>query len=166
MAWRTFCTAAMVLTLGSILIAADAPKNLLKPTNKPESWRLEEHEGGKGKMTAEDDAIVFDVTTSDGTEWHVQAVQTGLDLKDGKEYTIAFKAKASADRTAQLNAMIDQDDWHTIGLTESVDLGKEWKEYKFEFKAEQTVSNKNRITLSVGNEKGKVWVKEMTLTEK
>jgi hypothetical protein len=166
MSRRTFLTGTLVLTLSSLLLAADAPKNLLKPTNKPDSWRLEEHETAKGKMTAEEDAIVFDVSVSDGTEWHLQAVQTGLDLKDGKDYAIAFKAKASADRAMQLNAMIDQDDWHAIGLTENVDLTKEWKEYKFEFKAAQTLANKNRVTFALGADKGKVWVKELTLTEK
>jgi hypothetical protein len=161
---------AIALTACLLASAADAPKpgakNLLKPTNKPDSWRFEQHEQGKGSSAAEGDAIVFEVTAVDGTDWHVQAYQIDLDLKDGKEYVLTFKAKASADRSVHCNAMIDQDDWHPIGLDENVDLTKDWKDHKYEFKAENTVANKNRVGFQLGNEKGKVWVKDMVLTEK
>ena len=166
MARKLLIAFTAVLTLMTLAGAADAPQNILKPTNKPESWRFEQHEAAKGKMTAEEDAIVFETTDSDGTDWHVQAFQTGLDLKDGKEYVVTFKAKASADRTIILNAGIDQDDWHPVGLTENVELPKDWKEYKYEFKAEQTVANKNRIGFVMGTDKGKVWVKDLTLIAK
>jgi hypothetical protein len=161
---------AVALTACLLASAADAPKadakNLLKPTNKPDSWRFEQNESGKGTMAADGDAIVFEVTAVDGTDWHVQVYQTDLDLKDGKEYVVTFKAKASAERPVHLNAMIHQEDWHPIGLEENVDLSKDWKDYKYEFKAENTVAKKNRIGLQLGNEKGKVWVKDMMLTEK
>jgi hypothetical protein len=164
--------ASFAIALAACLLAsaADAPKpsgkNLLKPTNKPESWRLEQHESAKGTMAADGDAILFEVTAVDGTDWHVQAYQVDLDLKNGKEYVLTFKAKAAADRQVHFNAMIDQDDWHTIGLDEQVDLTKDWKDHKYEFKAENTVANKNRVGFQLGNEKGKVWVKDMVLTEK
>ena len=158
---------AFLIVLAVALCAfGDEPKNLLKPTNKPDSWRFEQHDAAKGSMAAEDEAILFTVTETDGTDWHVQAAQTNLDLKDGKEYIVTFKAKASADRPVQLNAMIDQEDWHGIGLSEGVDLGKDWKDYKYEFKAEQTVVNKNRIGFVLGTEKGKVWIKDFVLVEK
>lgn len=161
---------AIALTACLIASAADAPKpggkNLLKPTNKAESWRLEQNESAKGTMAADGDAIVFEATAVDGTDWHVQVYQIDLDLKDGKEYVVTFKAKAAAERSVHLNAMIHQEDWHPVGLEENVDLSKDWKDYKYEFKAENTVANKNRIGFQLGNEKGKVWVKDMTLTEK
>jgi hypothetical protein len=166
MIWKTCLACFIFATFTGILHAEDKSKNLLKPTNKPESWQFEQHESAKGSITAEDDAIVFKVTTSDGTDWHVQAEQVGLDLKDGKEYVLTFKAKAEADRPITVGASINQDDWHSIGLQETAELTKEFKEIKYEFKAEQTVAGKNRVGISVGNEKGKVWVKEMTLTEK
>jgi hypothetical protein len=165
--------ASLLIALTACLLAsaADAPKadggkNLLKPTNKPDSWRFEQHEQGKGSIAADGDAIVFDVTAVDGTDWHVQAYQVDLDLKDGKEYVVTFKAKASGDRSVHCNAMVDQEDWHAIGLDENVDLTKDWKDHKYEFKAENTVAKKNRIGFQLGNEKGKVWVKDMVLTEK
>jgi Carbohydrate binding domain len=156
----------LVVALGLVAVAQEG-KNLLKPASKEGSWRMEQHEAGKGTMKVEDDAIVFDVTETDGTEWHVQAAQAGLDLKDGKEYVLTFKAKAEPDRQLPVNAMIDEDDWHQIGLSENADLTKEWKEFKYEFKAEQTnAAKKNRVTLVLGGDKGKVWVKDVSLMEK
>jgi hypothetical protein len=148
-------------------LAAEKAKNLVGPTNDLRTWRFEQHEGGKGSMKADGDAIVFTITETDGTEWHVQAARPDLDLKEGKEYALSFKARANADRPMQVNAMIDQDDWHPIGLSETADLTKDWKDFGYTFKAEQVAGmKKNRITLVLGNEKGTVSVKEMVLVEK
>jgi hypothetical protein len=140
-----------------------AAENILKPVNKTESWRLEQHEGGKGKMAVEGDAILFEVTEVDGPEWHVQAFQTPLDLKEGKEYTITFKAKSSEDREIGVQAGIDEEDWHSIGLDEKAEVGKEWKDYKFTFTATDVKEKKNRVGFVLGAATGKVWVKELAL---
>ena len=63
--------------------------------------------------------------------------------------------------------MIDVDDWHTIGLAEEVELTKDWKDFSTTFKAEGVnKEKKNRISFIVGGDKGKVWLKDVTLTEK
>ncbi len=155
-----------LLVLAVYANAADE-KNLLKPTNKADSWRMEQSDSGKGTVAADGDAIVFDVTAVSGTEWHVQAAMAGVDFVEGKEYTLSFQAKADKDRPVQVNAMIDVDDWHTVGLFETVDLTKEYKDASYTFKAE-TVNKekKNRVTLILGQEKGKVWVKNLKLVQK
>ena len=142
---------------------ASAVDNLLKPVNKAESWRFEQHEDGKGKISADGDAIVFEVTNVDGTEWHVQAFQTPLDLKNGKEYTITFKAKADDTREVGVQAGIDEEDWHNIGLDEKAELTKDWKDYKYTFTANDVKANKNRVGFVLGGAKGKVWVKDLVL---
>jgi hypothetical protein len=67
-------------TTGSPAPSATSPakdahaKNLLKPTNDPESWQFDITEGGRGDMKVDGDAIVFNVTDIDETNWHVQAL--------------------------------------------------------------------------------------------
>ena len=157
----------LTLTAALALAAAGDKANLLKPTNQVGSWRFEQHEQGKGAARAADDAIEFEVTNADGEAWHVQAVQTGLDLKDGKEYVLRYKARADPARSIQVNAMIDQDDWHQVGLSEEVELTKDWKDYSATFTAmDANKEKKNRISFVLGGEKGKVWVKDATLTQK
>ena len=162
---RTCKVAVAILVVTGLLTvrSASAADNILKPANKAENWRFEQHEDGKGKISVDGDAILFDVTNVDGTEWHVQAFQTPLDLKDGKEYTITFKAKADETREVGVEAGIDQEDWHMIGLQEKAELGKDWKEYKYTFTANDVKANKNRVGFVLGGAKGKVWVKDLVL---
>jgi hypothetical protein len=166
MTGRATIAALVIVGLMGLAVHAAEKTGLLKPTNKPDTWRLEQHEQAKAAIAADGDAIVFDITNVDGEDWHAQAFQIELDLKEGKEYTVTFKAKASGDRAVKLNAGIDKEDWHFIGLDEQVDLTKDWKDYKYTFKAENVEAKKNRIGFQMGQEKGKVWVKDFSMTEK
>lgn len=164
---RTLST-VILLSVALLTGAADKPKTLLKKDSaKPASWQFEQHEGGKGSMKADDDAILFDVTAVDGEAWHVQTFMHDTEFTEGKEYTLTYKAKAEPARSITATATIDEDDWHAIGLQEDVELAKDWKEQTHTFKAENvTKPSKNRLGFFLGNEKGKVWIKDLTLTEK
>lgn len=152
------------LALAVIALAAETT-NLLKPTNKTESWRLEQHEQAKAAMTVDGDGLVVDVTNVDGEAWHIQIFQTGLALKNGTEYVLTFKAKAGESREIQVQAGVDQEDWHLIGLDETVQLGTEWKDCKHTFTASEAVEKNNRVGFQLGQAKGKVCFKDVTLQE-
>lgn len=155
-----------LVILVSLLVTNTEPTNLLKPTHKEDSWRLEQVEGGKAKMKVDENSVTFQVTAVDSTDWHVQAVQTDLDLKENAAYTLKFKARSPEKVTISVNSMIDQDDWHEIGLHEDVTLEKEYKDYSYQFTATGAVSKKNRISFVMGNAKGEVQLKEVTLVAK
>ncbi len=151
-------------------VAQDAkpkPKNLLKPTHQTESWRLEEHETAKAVMAPAEETMTFDVKAITGTDWHVQAVQTGLELKDGQEYVLSFEIKANARRIASVSAGIDQEDWHDIGLREELYLRPEFQKQEFTFTATDVAKgNKNRICFQLGTDLGLVTIKNLSLVEK
>src|SRR3712207_3303546 len=92
---RTAVVVALVCVglVAAAAAAADKAKNLLKEPNKPESWKFEQHEKGKGTQTADGDAILWDVTEVDGENWHVQVFMHDVEFKEGKEYTFTYKAK-------------------------------------------------------------------------
>jgi hypothetical protein len=140
--------------------------NLLKPANDVESWQLELSEGGEGKMEVEGDAIAFHVTKTTGTNWHVQAYQTGLDLKDGQQYVIKFKMKAVDSTEVLLIGLINQDDWHEIGLHEELMPTKDFTDYDFTFTASNVVKDSNRIGFVLGASSGIVTIKDLSLTAK
>ena len=156
---------SMVLFFPVVVVADDA-ENLLKPVNKAESWRLEEHEGAQATLKVADDAVVIDAIKLTGTNWHIQAFQTDLDLKEGKEYTLKLKLAASKPRKVLLVATIDKADWHEIGLHEDLTVDKEVRSFEFTLKATDVAAKKNRIGFVLGDETGDLIVKEMTLTEK
>jgi len=159
------CAVLLVVWLAAGVFG-DEPKNLLKPVDKEGSWRLEQFQGGKGTLEIEDKSAVFKVTKTTGTNWHVQAFQIDLDLREGKEYTVKLQLRSPQSRSVDLVAMIDKEDWHEIGLRETLRLGKDLKSFEFTFKATNVAEKKNRIGFILGDETGDVVVKEMTLTEK
>jgi Carbohydrate binding domain len=156
---------SMMLFCPVVVVAEDA-KNLLKPVNKAESWRLEQHEGAQATLKIADDAVVFNATKLTGTNWHIQAFQVNLDLKEGKKYTLKLKLAASRPRKVLLVATIDTEDWHEIGLHEDLSVEKEVRPFDFTFRATGIAAGKNRIGFVMGDETGDLIVKEMSLTEK
>jgi hypothetical protein len=157
---------AAILVLVPVAAFAEDAKNLLKPVNKTESWRFEKTQGGEGEFKIADDAAVFNVTKTTGTNWHVQAFQVDLDLKEGQDYTVKIKLRARESRSVMLVAMIDKEDWHEIGLHEDLNLTKNNQTFEYSFRARGVTEKKNRIGLVMGDEKGEVIVQEMTLVEK
>jgi hypothetical protein len=173
---RIFSTVVLSLSFSPLSQAADeappkdekAPttKNLLKPTNELESWVFELNERGNGEMNLDGDAIVFETTETTGTDWHVQAYQTELDLEDGKEYIVRFKLRSPQEVTLLLVGQVHEPDWHEIGLHEEIHSTKELEDYEFEFTAYNTADKNNRIGFVLGIDKGEVFLQDMTLTPK
>ena len=141
------------------------PAELLAATNSLDSWRFDVLDTAKGSHRIEGDAVVFQVDAVTDTDWHVQALRTNLDLREGQEYTLTFHAKASEPRTVTLNAAIDVEDWHDIGLREPVSLTQEFQSFEFTFHAQNVVKNANRLSVFLGTETGTVFIKEMSLVE-
>ncbi len=118
-------------------------------------------------MVIEDDAVKFTSTEIDGTDWHVQAYQTGLNLKDGESYTVSFEAKSPERRAVIVVAGIDQDDYHEIGLHEEIfATSVEYKKYEYTFTASGTAAGKNRLGFVLGTEKGSVSIKNLKMVKK
>ncbi len=160
------CLMSLVV-LAAAVTFADEVTNLLKSFNKMEAWRLEEHEGGKGTLKVADNAVVISSTKITGTDWHVQAVMTGLDLQEGKDYILKFKAKADGVVNVGVSLGIDEEDWHTIGLGEQIVIGKTIAEHEFRFRAENVnTKKKNRLTFAVGLETCQLTITDMSLTAK
>lgn len=171
---KTLMCTALLLLFPLMTMAEDAPpkdaqseaKNLLGPTNDTESWVLELNDAGRGEMKVDGDAIVFKTIETTGTDWHVQVYQPELDLREGKDYVVKFQMKSPDKVTVLLVAVINEEDWHEIGLHEEINPGEEYKQYEYEFTATNVVDKNNRIGFVLGIDKGEVSVKDMTLTEK
>ncbi len=108
-------------------------------------------------------AVEVHVTQTDGTDWHVQVHQTGLDLHEGATYTVTFRAKADAPRPLPLGASLDQADWHNVGLTASVAPTTDWKTFSYVFTAHDTVSSHNRLAFTLGGQTGSVWISDLQI---
>ena len=167
---RSWLCSALLLTSSMFVLAEDAPKsdNMLKPIGTLESWRFEQHEGGKGAISVDGDTVTFSATEIDGTDWHIQTFQTGLDLKAGEEFTFSFEAKSAERRAVIIVAGVDEEDYHEIGLHEEISaVPPEYKKYEYTFEASNVAAaGKNRIGFVLGTEKGAMTLKNVVLKKK
>jgi len=59
-------------------------------------WSFDVQGEAQASADTAESAAVIDVTNADGTDWHVQLSQSGIQLIQGGEYKLSLKAKADA----------------------------------------------------------------------
>jgi hypothetical protein len=98
----------------------------------------------------------LEIRAVSGQDWHIQFDEPGLDLADGRPYTLSFWAKADQKRRLPVYASLDRDDWHQIGLQKQFDLGTDWQHYSAVFTAGATAAQHNRLVFVLGTTPGSV----------
>jgi hypothetical protein len=127
-------------------------------------FALEVHHKAQATLITSDNTQRVDVTAIGNFDWSVQLVQVRDDLQEGATYTIRFRARADAPRRFWLGGQLAMPDWHRIGLSQVVELTKEWQPCKFQFQAKD-LGTLNKITFNIGQQGGTVWVADFTLTK-
>ncbi len=95
--------------------------------------------------------------------WHFQVHQTGLDMEEGKQYTIRFEARADHDREIDVYTGMDIAPWGRVGLSRRVRLSSAWRKYEFTFYANGTVKQHTRISFNLQSVVGDVWIAGMEM---
>lgn len=138
--------------------------DILRPTADPSSWFLEKNNPSvSGDLATDGGSLLVNVSTVDGTGWHVQLDQAGLDLQNGATYTLTFHAKADSARAVNVYAGLDESDWHHIGLDTTANLTPEWQSFTYTFQVSGAAPNHNRLTFVLGTQAGKVWLAGVSL---
>lgn len=115
---------------------------------------------GDGESSLGMDVVV---NTNPGPNWHVQAHLAGLELKSGQSYTLEFRAKADRSLGFGIDSRLDQPDWRFLGLSATATAGTEWRDYAFTFTARDTVPGHSRISLVLGETRGKLQIRNVRL---
>lgn len=138
--------------------------------NSEAQWTVESQGDSKASMTqgmGADDTPAPYATVSipqiDGTSWHVQVHQVGLDLKSDATYTVTFKAKADAPREMPVGATLDEADWHNVGLDATAAVTTDWKAFRYVFTAHDAVPGHVRIAFTLGNQTGTVSISDLKI---
>ena len=120
-------------------------------TGLPKSWNLEQHEGCAASLSKprnlRSDALQVKIGKADTTEWHLQFNQGNLPVTEGQYYTLSFEA--SSEKPRKITAYVGQahDPWGNLGLSRQVDLGTEWRTFRFGFTANAS-DNNARVSFS------------------
>jgi WD40 repeat protein len=139
-------------------------------------FSLDRYGTTRATLTTKGNVCQVEVTAVDGTDGTAKLTHLFDNLQEGANYTIQFSAKADAPRPIVLRTIASPPDYHDIGLgQQTVHLTKEWRPYKYEFRAKK-VSRQgiperlyfgawNEIHFILGQQRGTVWVKDFTLTK-
>lgn len=135
-------------------------------SGRPAKWILEQHDTAKAAAKVVDykqrKAVAIEIAQTDSVAWHLQFGQGGFRLEKGKYYTVMFSAAATGKKRMPLVVAQAHDPWQNLGLSSSVDLGEDWKEFRFGFTALQSDANA-RISFTVGEDKTAVYLADVRL---
>ena len=135
-------------------------------TDGAASWRLNLTNGAAASMEVVDGTFIFTTTAVTGTDWHVAPSVFSLQFENGVEYVVRFKMKSPDLSHVRVQASIEQEDWHEIGLGETFVPTSEFQDYEFPFIAHDVDPGKNRFQLHLGAKPGKVMLKEFVILKK
>ena len=135
-----------------------------RPLETARLFALELFGTAQATLATEGNVCRVDIAAVDGTNWHARITKLFDHPQAGATYTVRFRAKADAPRRIFLGGIIDEPDWHGIGLSQEVPLTEAWQDYQYEFQAKDLAAE-NLIQFIVGDQTGTVWIANFTLTK-
>ncbi len=107
----------------------------------------------------------FDVTALGAQDWHVQCYQKGIDLTEGRQYLLAFWAKADRNRPLRVDTTLDHPDFHKVGLDQSFALTPQWQKCEVKFTTVRTEPNHTHLSFALGGALGSVELAGISLRQ-
>ncbi|MBN1765071.1 MAG: discoidin domain-containing protein [Sedimentisphaerales bacterium] len=132
----------------------------------PYNWILEQHEEstGYGIVTTYNsiDCLSLVVTNDDGTGWHLQFNQPGLEVENDRYYTLFFDAAAAASRSSHVSVMRAHDPWTNVGLATTINLTTSWQSFRLGFTSNDDDTNV-RVNFTFGGESETLYLANVEL---
>ena len=125
-----------------------APENLADD----QDWKYQSLNKGAGSAEIKDKEILITTENGGTDDYSIQLTQGGLPLEQGSKYRYSFEAYADEER--KMVTDISGPDVSYIRYLEdqSIDLGKDWKEYSFEFEMKEESDDNGRIEFNMGKQ--------------
>jgi hypothetical protein len=139
--------------------------NLLKNTDFASGWTAERHDGAKLDVAIDGGGVMLTTPVAANPVWHVQYSQAKVPLKKGQFYSVRFRAKANK-LGDELTVSVSQahEPWQNMGMTASVKLRPEEKEYWYGFTAAADDDNA-RLVFGPGRQASSIWISRPELFE-
>jgi hypothetical protein len=134
--------------LGDELLADLA---LEKPLGKV--WTLERDAQTKAQWSVGEDGpqgrrlLRLKVTQQGSVAWHPQLIQSGFATEKDATYTLTCWLRCDKPRRIHVGCGMTHAPWHPLGLSDSVQIGPQWKEHRLLFAA-TAAEKKARISFS------------------
>jgi len=103
----------------------------------------------------------IDIQAVSNEEWHVNILQSGIELESNVYYTLTFDARANADKTILAQAQFDHDPWTTT-LGEQVNITTTMKSYSVNWLQEKETTT-YKVGFFFGSDTTNVWIDNVEL---
>ncbi|WP_437185296.1 hypothetical protein SH668x_002397 [Planctomicrobium sp. SH668] len=167
---RVFVSGKLLAAVCAIVVGCVAQlslaANLLPGVTSAESWRVDQLNGARGSVSVQGNVVDITIDQTTAHPEHLQVFLGDLDLQEGLTYTVSGEIKATTSRVIVLNASIDEDDWHEIGLHEEIRLEPAFQQFEFTFRVSDAVRRKNRLGVIVGQSPGSIQIQNLQLIKK
>lgn len=151
--------------------ASDAPVQTAPVFAANSKWGLGTQGSAKANLAFPDgqnhgqqSLMRIEVQKSDNVSWHMELHLSNLDLQDGYDYTLSFKAKAAKPRSATVAVMRDREDYRAVGIQTNFKMGTDWQDYSYSFQGNKVDPGHNRLTFKVGGGADDIWLKDVQIT--
>jgi hypothetical protein len=131
-------------------------------------WELSRQKGTSASLEVTYDApggkpsAKIAVAGVDGTPWHIMLTQRPLKLSNGKQYRVAFRARASGER--QFSAEVCHSSPYRGYGSARFAADKGWRDCQFTFTAPED-DDQVRLSIQLGQSTGTAWISDMILHE-
>lgn len=153
------------------LAPAAEPQGPADVLNSSVAWHVEDRVGDvklsrltSGTATAMPDVEAVNPTAS-SPNWYKQLHASGIDLADGKLYTVSLRAKADKPVQVPLQIRDDQPDWHNVGLDTVMNVGDTWQPYQFTFQASRPEPHHTRLSFVIGGNQATIYLADVRLSQ-
>ncbi len=121
------------------------------------NWSLDRSQATDGAQS-----LKVTVTGVDGTDWHLQFWQPGLNIRAGRRYRVSFDAKSTVPGEVGLNVSQAHDPWDSLGLGTNTTVSTTWKHIEVVFEATMDETNA-RVGFDVGQAVRTLWFDNVSL---
>jgi hypothetical protein len=149
--------------------ASDASAIGENPLTPASRWFPDAQPGNEVRITSEDpSAVTISVLPGDGVRWRSAAYLDRLSLLNNTTYTLRFRARADANRAAEVTISRDDplwrtDKWRSRGLRSGLALTPEWQEFHLVFVTHSVVDVPSRLSFIAGHQTGTIEVRDLEL---
>ena len=126
------------------------------------NWEKFVYDNATADFVANNEELLVSITDGGSNAWHIQWMQTGIAIENGKKYQVKFDAYASSNRDLTCNIEMNQYPYEPYG-TKMVSLTTELQSYSFEFTMNEPTDDNARVLFNLGHSNANVHIDNILL---
>lgn len=127
------------------------------------AWRLLRQPSNDAELNASGQQVAVRIDRAgEPTPWHIQLALEGLEVEEGGEYVLSFRARATGARGLAFGVSMAHAPWEGLGLYQTMPIGTEWMPVTRSFTARLSDAAA-RVTFDLGGDTADVHIADLVV---